>query len=488
MTSPVPLRVVGGRNVIFLSHAMPEDTEFAVWLSIQLANAGYQVWSEATRLIGGERFWTDIEEAFDTVIGKTVVVVSPITRLKSGVLDEVERATATAEAYNIPHDKFLLPITLAPLNRREMPIQLGRQNAIPFHPSWAEGLARLMKVLAKEDFPKTAQPAAVGAWVADWFEGRHQVINRDELHMSNTLGLSRLPPTMRMYNLSVAPGALKSVANALPISCAVHDNLLLTFCRLDEIQELLPDCEIRTRAEVETDRFLDGRPGQGAPNILARDASNHTANILRQAWDRHCSNQGLVALNLSSGRTGWFLPAGTAPDRYIYFDDLDGRRRKKVLYGTKTKQAAEGRVVDMHWHFAPRVWFSLGRSREEVIVEPHVAFTTDGRSLLGDAERAHKIRRSFCKLWFNEQWRTLHLAYFAHLSDADGFLDLPVARDQMCEMDVRPERFLSPVGFDLPVKKTRPGAPVTEADAVPDEDPDADDGGDEWVDMDGPDL
>ncbi|WP_157801194.1 hypothetical protein [Sphingobium sp. LB126] len=40
------------RDVIFLSHAMPEDTEFAVWLGMQLANAGYRVWSEATQLIG----------------------------------------------------------------------------------------------------------------------------------------------------------------------------------------------------------------------------------------------------------------------------------------------------------------------------------------------------------------------------------------------------------------------------------------------------
>ena len=83
----------------------------------------------------------------------------------------------------------------------------------------------------------------------------------------------------------------------------------------------------------------------------------------------------------------------------------------------------------------------------------------------------------------------MHLAYFAHLADADGFVDLPVSRDQVCELDVRPEQFLSPVGFDLPVKRARRGAPVTEVDAVPDEDPYAeDDGGDDWVEIEGSDL
>ncbi|KTW00628.1 hypothetical protein NS355_03080 [Sphingomonas yabuuchiae] len=110
------------RDVIFLSHAMPEDTEFAAWLGMQLANVGYRVWSEATQLIGGERFWADIEDAFDTVIGKTVVVVSGVTRNKNGVLDEIERAAATAERLGVEHSDFIVPVAVAPLKRSDMPI------------------------------------------------------------------------------------------------------------------------------------------------------------------------------------------------------------------------------------------------------------------------------------------------------------------------------------------------------------------------------
>ncbi|MGH9689647.1 MAG: toll/interleukin-1 receptor domain-containing protein, partial [Candidatus Acidiferrales bacterium] len=51
------------RDMIFVSHANPEDNEFARWLSLRLANEGYPVWCDLTKLLGGETFWDDIQKA-----------------------------------------------------------------------------------------------------------------------------------------------------------------------------------------------------------------------------------------------------------------------------------------------------------------------------------------------------------------------------------------------------------------------------------------
>ena len=51
------------RHMLFLSHATPEDNAFARWLALQLANEGYPVWCDLTKLLGGEDFWKDIQEA-----------------------------------------------------------------------------------------------------------------------------------------------------------------------------------------------------------------------------------------------------------------------------------------------------------------------------------------------------------------------------------------------------------------------------------------
>lgn len=52
--------VATSKDVVFISHANPEDNEFTHWLSLKLASLGYHVWSDVTRLHGGEDFWRDI--------------------------------------------------------------------------------------------------------------------------------------------------------------------------------------------------------------------------------------------------------------------------------------------------------------------------------------------------------------------------------------------------------------------------------------------
>jgi len=51
------------RRIVFISHSNPQDNDFTTWLAARLASARYEVWSDVTKLIGGEVFWKDIEEA-----------------------------------------------------------------------------------------------------------------------------------------------------------------------------------------------------------------------------------------------------------------------------------------------------------------------------------------------------------------------------------------------------------------------------------------
>jgi hypothetical protein len=40
-------------DLLFLSHANPEDNEFTLWLALQLAKEGYKVWCDLTGFLGG---------------------------------------------------------------------------------------------------------------------------------------------------------------------------------------------------------------------------------------------------------------------------------------------------------------------------------------------------------------------------------------------------------------------------------------------------
>ena len=64
------------RDTLLLSHANPEDNEFTLWLALQLASYGYKVWSDLTKLLGGEVFWDKIEDVIRTGAAKVLYVLS----------------------------------------------------------------------------------------------------------------------------------------------------------------------------------------------------------------------------------------------------------------------------------------------------------------------------------------------------------------------------------------------------------------------------
>ncbi len=82
--------------MVFVSHANPEDNDFSQWLSLQLAKEGYPVWCDLTSLLGGEDFWSDIEDAIRYGTSKFLYVLSRDSNQKTGPLQELALALAVA--------------------------------------------------------------------------------------------------------------------------------------------------------------------------------------------------------------------------------------------------------------------------------------------------------------------------------------------------------------------------------------------------------
>src|SRR5262249_44289991 len=76
------LEVKEARDTLLLSHANPEDNEFTLWLALQLANGGYRVWCDLTKLLGGEVFWDNIEDVIKTRATKVLYVLSQTSNEK----------------------------------------------------------------------------------------------------------------------------------------------------------------------------------------------------------------------------------------------------------------------------------------------------------------------------------------------------------------------------------------------------------------------
>jgi TIR domain len=80
------------RNMLFVSHAAPEDNEFARWFALQLGKEGFPVWCDQTKLLGGEPFWEEIEHAIRIRTRRFLFVQSRNSNQRDGALDELALA------------------------------------------------------------------------------------------------------------------------------------------------------------------------------------------------------------------------------------------------------------------------------------------------------------------------------------------------------------------------------------------------------------
>ena len=61
---------------MFISHATPEDNEFAIWLASRLEMLGYKTWIDKQHLLGGERMWQEIQTIIEYNAIKILFVYS----------------------------------------------------------------------------------------------------------------------------------------------------------------------------------------------------------------------------------------------------------------------------------------------------------------------------------------------------------------------------------------------------------------------------
>lgn len=99
------------REIIFISHATPNDNEFVIWLASRLNNMGYKIWVDVEKLKGGETFWDDIQKVIKEEAIKVIVVLSKDSVTKQGVLNEISHSLNVEREYGLQN--FILPIKIS---------------------------------------------------------------------------------------------------------------------------------------------------------------------------------------------------------------------------------------------------------------------------------------------------------------------------------------------------------------------------------------
>lgn len=363
---------LSSRKAVFLSHANPADNPFTQWLALRLAREGYEVWCDLTKLLGGDDFWSDIEQALRQRARKVVYILSRTSNQAGGVLKEI--AVANGIAKQLKDTGFIIPVKIDDLPYADHNIEINRLNALSFTDGWAKGLADLLKTLQEDGVARdtTGGPGAVATWWNDHQLNKALVRNEPQPHWTNYFPVKSLPGGIWIWH--VPPSGRVSDATNWP-AYRISDRFV-SFANAKELTGV--------------DRTPTGGRGVQIPLDLEADPPKEAAltraqlrtavrQLLRQSWDRLAESRRLPLYHLSSRRRTLWFPSGSASPHGVRFVGIDGKRTDRQLFGFKSV-GPKGAKYKRFYHYGleaqvvtyPEVMLAL---------KSHVIFTLDGNTM-----------------------------------------------------------------------------------------------------------
>ena len=398
---------LNGRETIFITHAAPEDNQFALWLSAKLALAGYRVWVDRNRLRGGHDFWDEIERVLRTEAVKQIVVFTANVR-KSGVKKEL--ALGEVMKAKLDDANFMIGIRNDLSEFGDAPPELLRGNILNAFPNWHDCLKDLIEALDQYGVPRDAGPdaALLNLILAAREDGRRFVINTPEAALTNWFPINP-PERIRYFRFD----GLQEHMQAWRRECRVpHVNQgRLTASFADPVSFLAASAFEPSMVEaydLPFSEFIDGSSlgPYGDRNAARRDVSN----LLRQHFNNAASDRGLLPFEFANGETGG-LSDGLIPGNKVTCQAPDGRR---------IRRSVSGKFKAMRWHLClvakPRIWpFLVYRLHANIVL------SIDGRSAMS-GDKTHARRRRLTRSWWNDVWRDRLLAGMSFLAEGKDTL------------------------------------------------------------------
>ena len=422
------------RSVLFISHANPEDNDFALWLSVKLRASGYQTWVDLENLRGGSVFWEEIEETIRNQCAKFIFLQSATSLKRSNVLNEVDLAVSVERRRALQN--FVVPIRIDKSPFDDTYIALRRRLSIDCSIDWQRGLIDILKILDEDCIPRVESDTPVDIY--HW----HKKSNAEETllpqldqYISNWYEVVEFPKSLSWSSVSKNNDKTNNI-----ISIVSND------VRFSFFHEVIKECGSEEERTIKLKDFLDGT-SLGEQSISRGQAHWIVSRLTQRAWEETMRDLRLRAYHMSGSRKAWYWPDNELEEKKISYVDAFGVAHSRLLVGRSRK-------YNVCWHFAVEAKLSYERFYK-MILRPHVVFTRDGIVPLESRKLMHRLRRSFCKNWWNDRWRDLLGAYVKSLT-ATETLTLRTGSSPI-SVDAQPIIFVSPYTSNVEQASTEEG-------------------------------
>ena len=387
------------REHIFISYAT-EQAALCEWLARKLAAAGYRVWCDRLKLLGGEDWPKDIDVAIDKRTLRMLALLSKESMSKPNPKGEWLKAISVGEHLGI--DDFLIPLKTEDLEPHRMLWNLQTINYIDFTHSWARGLAQVLKKL---ESIKALRTFTGGDRMAiETLEPSSTVAIDPEALASNCFDIVQIPRNFQLYRatLGTIPRASLDATRIRWPSWNLSEYEFVSF--------LHPPQSIKEQYQLEYEGPLDWKQGG---ELRGTDSRSLVVNLIHRSIESLMNKKGLKYYRASRGRRRWYFPYGLLKNNYLRVQLPSGRRTRIKAAGERTFR---GKVYQ--YHLSPSFSVLTGASRPALLCLRIEIYFRDNS---GHALRGHRTitarRKHLCKDWFNREWYYRTLAIAQYLQD-----------------------------------------------------------------------
>lgn len=419
------------RNIVFISHANPEDNGIAKWFATRLAAEGFNVWSDITRLVGGEVFWNTIEDVIRHKTAKFIVLLSEQGHNKEGVLDEVNLAVSTGRSLGF--DGYVVPVRIDKLPYASIRANLARKNIIDGSDELRSALLEVIKVLdetgVKRDIAVNDREIKMLCGDVPVEKSVEYFSQWSKLYQ-NKINIHSFPNVIRKFTGPIPPFDFKNSEDF--VSIATTEGGVLTFGSFEEVSKVLiqPKGTSKICGGL-TEGIFSGEARRFFSESIA-DLKRSLSSLVRSSWDETCRQKGLRQYFLSNNRSCWYYKLDHFDNNKVVFEDHAGKSRKKTLVGRSEKR-------NVYWHFAIEAQVHI--NDKSIRLKPHVVFTEDGIEPFKSAAKQHSLRRGFCRSWWNDRWRDLLDAMLQTLAEGKIEWELVASPTQNIKISGKLESF-----------------------------------------------
>jgi len=413
------------KDMLFISHAS-EDNDLTRWLALQLAKEGYGVWCDLTKLLGGENWPNEINQALQTRTQKFLFVLSKYSNSKHDPQGELTTAFNVMKEEEI--ENFIVPLKVDDLQHSKTDYRLQNIQSIPFNNSWAEGLNQLLRMLERDNTGKhkSFTPDAVNLWWKNYISTDNAINNTPETLFSNRYPIISYPQFICVHHVINTP----YIKDFVPCIFIPFKQYLLSFTEAERLCQNIDRLEIVKTEKVNINTFLEG-----TSNLIedSRQAYNLVARLFNQALWKSFKVKGLLSYSLSNRKTCFYFHEDVLKNGRIIYT---GNRELSSLI------KLWGETLGEKWHWAIRGWFEIIPSWHYNI-QCHIVVSDRKGEIRSAPKRVYRR-------WNNSTWRDRHRASMFHLAEDNDKIIIPVNYDQGICIDKNPLIFTSPFTFIEP--------------------------------------